>query len=81
MLRSADSLPGPVLQAELGDDIEITVNNLAELQTVDIHWHGMPQVDFKLKLMLVTYALPFHCSATPLASLAASEPDFFSKDP
>lgn len=42
-LLANDSLPGPLLAAELGDDIEITVNNLAQQEVTDIHWHGMPQ--------------------------------------
>lgn len=37
-------MPGPLIEANLGDDLEVTVHNFAQLETVDIHWHGVPQV-------------------------------------
>lgn len=46
MLCAAESLPGPVLYADLGDEIAITVNNLCQEDIIDIHWHGLPMVTY-----------------------------------
>lgn len=62
----ADSLPGPLITAELGDEIEITVNNLSQTEVVDIHWHGMPQVPLPSINSRVPAALnPIHSHHCP----------------
>lgn len=36
--------PGPVIEAEMGDTLEITViNDIQDGQNVTIHWHGIYQ--------------------------------------
>lgn len=45
MLVVNDQFPGPLIEANWGDMIEITVHNAIENpeEGTSIHWHGMPQ--------------------------------------
>lgn len=37
--------PGPLIEANIGDIIRVTVNNLMEDEQTTIHWHGIDQRD------------------------------------
>ena len=50
MICHADSLPGTVLHANLGDEIEVTIDNLSQEQVIDMYWHGLPMVRSGLHL-------------------------------
>lgn len=40
-----DQYPGPVIEADWGDTLEITVINRLENNGTSIHWHGLRQLN------------------------------------
>ncbi|KAI9702704.1 MAG: hypothetical protein M1820_006088 [Bogoriella megaspora] len=44
-LRFNDTIPGPTIRANWGDQISITVENGADVNGTSVHWHGVRQLN------------------------------------
>ena len=38
-----DQFPGPLIEANWGDTIEVTLTNNIDTEALTLHWHGQPQ--------------------------------------
>lgn len=45
MILVNDQFPGPLIEANIGDTISVTVNNQMTNWSTSIHWHGIAQTD------------------------------------